>query len=397
MIFEPVIKGSVSRVAHPYGCKKEVENQINYVKSQNSYEGPKKVLVLGASSGYGLASRISLAFGAKADTIGISFEQGISEKRLGTAGWWNNIWFKEAAEKEGLVAKNFIGDAFSNEMREQVIKYIKEEFGGEIDLLVYSLASGRRNNPVDGKTYMSSIKSTTGVVNAPTVNLEKQAIEDGIMEEATEQELNDTVVVMGGGDWQLWVEALSEAGVLSEGFKTFSESYMGPEVTYPIYKDGTLGASKRDLEEKGLEINKLVKEKVNGEAFVCVSKALVTKASAYIPLFPLYCSALFTVMKEMGNHEGCIEHKHRFLKDMMYGDKREIDSENRMRPDSWELSEEVQAKVSELMDKVTKENFKDITDFKGFLHDFMVLNGFELDGVNYQEDIDLEVLKKLEY
>ena len=396
MVIKPRLKGSLALTNHPLGAKEFVKRQIDYIKSQDKYTGPKKVLIIGSSSGYGLASRVSLAFGAGADTIGVAFEKGVEGKRVGSAGWWNTIAFNESAKEEGLISKNFMGDAFSDEMKADVIKYIKEEFGGKIDLLIYSLASAVRTDPKDGVTYRSALKSTKEEIVGPSINLEKEAMEETVMGVATPEEIHSTVKVMGGEDWKLWVDALDEAGVLTDEFKTVAYSYLGPKVTYGIYKDGTIGAAKRDLEHTSDVLNDFLKKKYNGEAYVSLSKALMTKASAVIPIFPLYAALLYRVMKEKGIHEGTIEQKHRLLKDMIYGGKPEIDDERRLRPDNWEMREDVQSEVEALWDKVTPENFKEISDYKGAREEFMQLNGFDFDNVNYDADIDLEELAKLQ-
>ena len=392
MVIKPRLKGSLALTAHPTGCEEFVKRQIDYVKKSDKYNGPKKVLIIGSSSGYGLASRISLAFGAGADTIGVAFEKGVEGKRVGTAGWWNTVAFTEEARKEGLIAKNFMGDAFSDEIKENVIEYIKKEFGGKIDLLIYSLASGIRTDPKTGITYRSALKSTTNEIEGPTINLEKENIENGKMEVATEDELISTVKVMGGEDWKLWIEALDEADVLTEGFKTVAYSYLGPKVTYGIYKEGTIGAAKRDLERTSNELNDYLGKKYHGEAYVSLSKALMTRASAVIPVFPLYAALLYKIMKEKGIHEGTIEQKHRLLKDMIYGDHKELDSDRRLRPDNWEMREDVQSAVENLWDKVTPENFKELTDYAGVREEFMNLNGFDFDNVDYNQDLDLDEL-----
>ena len=396
MVIKPRLKGGLALTNHPIGAKEFVKRQIDYVKSQDKYTGPKKALIIGSSSGYGLSTRISLAFGAGTETIGVAFEKGVEGKRTGSAGWWNTIAFTEAAKKEGIKAKNFIGDAFSNEMKEEVIKYIKEEFGGKIDLVIYSLASAVRTDPTDGVTYRSALKSTKEEITGPTINFEKETMEDTTMGVATPEEVKSTVKVMGGEDWKLWIEALANADVLAEGFKTVAYSYLGPKVTYGIYKDGTIGAAKRDLEHTSDVLNDFLKKKYNGEAYVSLSKALMTKASAVIPIFPLYAALLYRVMKEKGIHEGTIEQKHRLLKDMIYGGKPEIDEERRLRPDNWEMREDVQAEVEALWDKVTPENFKEISDYEGARKEFMQLNGFDFDNVDYDADIDLEELAKLQ-
>ena len=395
MIIEPKLKGSLALTSHPLGAYEFVKRQIDYVKKQEKYTGPKKVLIIGSSSGYGLASRISLAFGASADTIGVAFEKGVEGKRVGSAGWWNTIAVSEEIRKEGLISKNFMGDAFSNEMKNDVIKYIKEEFGGKIDLLVYSLASAVRTDPNTGEMYRSALKSTNKEITGPTINLEKETMEMGTMGIATEEEISSTVKVMGGEDWKLWIEFLDNAGVLTENFKTVAYSYLGPKVTYGIYKEGTIGAAKRDLEGTSDYLNDYLKTKYNGEAYVSLSKALMTKASAVIPIFPLYATLLYKVMKAKGLHEGTIEQKQRLFKDMMYGGKPELDSNRRLRPDNWEMREDVQSEVEQLWSQVTPENFKEIGDYKGVREEFMQLNGFDFDNIDYSADIDLEELAKL--
>ena len=395
MIIEPKLKGSLALTSHPLGAYEFVKRQIDYVKKQDKYAGPKKVLIIGASSGYGLASRISLAFGASADTIGVAFEKGVEGKRVGSAGWWNTIAVTEEIRKEGLIAKNFIGDAFSNEMKNDVIKYIKEEFGGKIDLLVYSLASAIRTDPNTGEMYRSALKSTAKEITGPTINLEKETMDMGTMGIATEEEISSTVKVMGGEDWKLWIEFLDNAGVLTENFKTVAYSYLGPKVTYGIYKEGTIGAAKRDLEGTSDYLNDYLKTKYNGEAYVSLSKALMTKASAVIPIFPLYATLLYKVMKAKGLHEGTIEQKQRLFKDMMYGGKPELDSNRRLRPDNWEMREDVQSEVEAIWDTITPENFKEIGDYEGVREEFMQLNGFDFDNIDYSADVNLEELAKL--
>jgi enoyl-[acyl-carrier protein] reductase / trans-2-enoyl-CoA reductase (NAD+) len=394
---KPVLKGNIARAAHPIGCKASVKEQIEFVKENDRYNGPKKALVLGASSSYGLASRISLAFGSQADTIGVSFERGItSPEQTGTAGWWNNIFFKQEAERAGLLAKNFIGDAFSTEMKNKVIQYIKEEFGGKIDILVYSLASPKRIDPQTGAVYTSCIKSIGEEVRDYSINLEKQEIFEQVVEPATEQEIADTVKVMGGEDWELWVEALMEAGVLATGFKTVLYSYLGPDITRPFYSGGTLGQAKAHAAETSERMNEMLQETLNGESVICVSKAVTTKASAVIPILPVYASALYKVMLEKGLHETPIMHKHRFFRDMLYGEKREYDENGYLRPDSWELREDVQTEVKAIIDRVTPENFKELTAVDVFTKEFLQLNGFLIDGVNYDEELDLEALNQLQ-
>ena len=396
MIIEPKLKGSLALTSHPLGAYEFVKRQIDYVKKQEKYTGPKKVLIIGSSSGYGLASRISLAFGASADTIGVAFEKGVEGKRVGSAGWWNTIAVSEEIRKEGLVAKNFMGDAFSNEITKDVIKSIKEECGGKIDVLVHSLASAVRTDPNTGEMYRSALKSTAKEITGPTINLEKETMDMGTMGIATEEEISSTVKVMGGEDWKLWIEFLDNAGVLTENFKTVAYSYLGPKVTYGIYKEGTIGAAKRDLEGTSDYLNDYLKTKYNGEAYVSLSKALMTKASAVIPIFPLYATLLYKVMKAKGLHEGTIEQKQRLFKDMMYGGKPELDSNRRLRPDNWEMREDVQSEVEAIWDTITPENFKEIGDYKGVREEFIQLNGFDFDNIDYSADVNLEELAKLQ-
>lgn len=395
MKVEMKLKGNMARSVNPYGCKQEVLNQINYVKAEGDYEGPKKVLVLGASSSYGLASRITAAFGSHADTIGVSFERGPKdESMLGTAGWYNNIFFREFAEQEGLIAKNFIGDAFSLEMKEEVIKYIKESFGGKVDMLVYSLAAPKRTDYKTGITYSSALKPIGQEVSGENINLEKEELFTQVVEPATEEEIEGTVKVMGGEDWEWWIELLKEADCLAEGFKTVLYSYIGPKVTHAFYHDGSLGVAKEQAEESSKRINENIRE-VNGQSLICVSKAVTTKASVVIPILPKYLICLYKVMKEQGIHETPIMHKDRIFRTMLYGNEANYDEKGRLRPDSWELSDDVQRKVNDLMAQLTPQNFKsDLTEYQLFKKEFFNLNGFEVEG-NTINEVDFETLKAM--
>lgn len=395
MKVEMKLKGNMARSVNPYGCKQEVLNQINYVKAQGDYEGPKKVLVLGASSSYGLASRITAAFGSHADTIGVSFERGPKdESMLGTAGWYNNIFFREFAEQEGLIAKNLIGDAFSLEMKEEVIKYIKESFGGKVDMLVYSLAAPKRTDYKTGITYSSALKPIGQEVSGENINLEKEELFTQVVEPATEEEIEGTVKVMGGEDWEWWIELLKEADCLAEGFKTVLYSYIGPKVTHAFYHDGSLGVAKEQAEESSKRINENIRE-VNGQSLICVSKAVTTKASVVIPILPKYLICLYKVMKEQGIHETPIMHKDRIFRTMLYGNEANYDEKGRLRPDSWELSDDVQRKVNDLMAQLTPQNFKsDLTEYQLFKKEFFNLNGFEVEG-NTINEVDFETLKAM--
>lgn len=395
--FKQNLRGNVAIGVNPLGCKQEVVNQINYVKSQGTYEGPKKVLIIGASSSYGLATRISLAFGAGADTIGVSFEKGPkNERNLGTPGWYNNIAFREAAEKEGLIAKNFVQDAFSHESKQDVIEYIKNEFGGKIDLVVYSLASGRRTDPDTGETYTSAIKALGEPVVGPNINMQKQDFYTETLEPANDEEIAGTVKVMGGEDWQLWMEALKEADVLADGVLTTNYSYLGTELNRPYYGGGTLGLAKADCDEKAENINELLAD-INGKAEIVVATAVTTKASSVIPFFPVYCIALYKVMSDKGTHETPIMHQDRIYREMIYGDKAEYDTEGRLRPDNWEIDNETQAETKELISKLNEDNFNtDIAAYDILFKEFSNLSGFMVDGYTEQE-VTIEDLKALHY
>jgi enoyl-[acyl-carrier protein] reductase/trans-2-enoyl-CoA reductase (NAD+) len=397
MIFEYEVIRGIAKTAHPYGCKKEVINQIQYCKNAKQFDGPKKVLIIGASSGFGLATRISLAFGgAKADTIGVSFETGITDRKTGTAGWYNNIFFKQAAEREGLIAKNFIGDAFSDEIKQDVIEYIKNEFG-KIDLLVYSLAAPRRKDSKTGNIYNSTLKTTSEAFSGPAIDISKGELVTEKINCATEEEIEATKKVMGGEDWNDWCKLLLNNECLSEEAMTIAYSYIGSPRTYKIYKGGTIGKAKRHLEETALKINEEWQSKINGKVFVSVNKALVTKASAYIPTFSLYAAVLYKVMKEKNLHENCIMQMQRMFAEKLYsGNKIEFDANGRLRMDDWELREDVQNGVDNIWGKVTPQNFKELSDYEGYKSEFMQLNGFDIAGVNYDEDIDIETLKNLE-
>ncbi len=397
LTFEQKVRGNISLSVNPLGCKQEVHNQINYVKEKGTYEAPKKVLVIGASSSYGLATRISLAFGAGADTIGVSFEKGPrSERSLGSAGWYNNIAFREAAEKEGLIAKNFVQDAFSHETKQDVIDYIKKEFGGKVDLVVYSLASGVRVDPDTGQMYTSSIKAIGDPVIGPHINMQKQEFYTETLDPATDQEIADTVKVMGGKDWYLWMKALKEADVLADGVLTTNYSYIGSELNHPYYGGGTLGRAKADCDEKAKDINELL-EDIEGKALIVVATAVTTKASSVIPFFPVYCIALYKVMSDKGTHESPIMHQDRIYRDMIYGKHAEYDEEGRLRPDSWELDSDTQAQTKALILTLTEDNFDtDLTAYDLLYKEFSVLSGFHVDHY-VEEPVTLEDLKSWTY
>ncbi|MDF1755448.1 MAG: trans-2-enoyl-CoA reductase family protein [Verrucomicrobiales bacterium] len=384
MIIKPKTRGFICTTAHPDGCKEHVRSQINYVQEKGSLEKfPKNVLVIGASTGYGLASRIVPAFGGKCPTIGVFFEKPGTETRTGSAGWYNSVAFEEFAAEEGIYAKSFNGDAFSNEMKKEVLDTIKADWG-KVDTIVYSLASPRRTDPETGEVYKSVLKPIGQNFSQKNLNTDTGEVTSVSIEAAEGDDILNTEKVMGGEDWQLWIDALSEAGLLADDFTTVAYSYIGPELTFPIYTNGTIGKAKEHVEKTAAAMN----EKYGaGSAYVSVNKALVTQASSAIPVVPLYISLLYKVMKEAGNHEGCIEQIYRLFGDHLNSESGpKLDEKGRIRIDDWEMGEEVQSAVMELWDKVDTANLTDISDFEGYRSEFLKLFGFGLDGVNYEAD-----------
>ena len=388
MVIEPKVRGFICVTTHPTGCEANVKSQIDYVKSQPAVaDGPKKVLVIGASTGYGLASRISAAFGSGAATLGVFFEKPGTEKRPGSAGWYNTAAFTKFATEAGLYARNVNADAFSDECREQVIKMIKEDLG-QVDLVVYSLASPVRKVPSTGEVVRSCLKPIGKPYVSTAIDTNKDTIIEATVEPATDEEVQNTVTVMGGQDWELWMNALKGAGVLAEGCKTVAYSYIGTEITWPIYWHGALGKAKEDLDRAALAIRESLQD-VKGDARVAVLKSVVTQASSAIPVMPLYIALCFRVMREQGIHESVIEHIYRMFATSLYGVKApEIDAAGRVRMDSWELRDSVQLKCKDLWAKVTTENLKEITDYEEYKHEFLQLFGFEVDGVDYSADVN---------
>lgn len=393
MIIEPRTRGFICLTAHPEGAWQNVKNQIDYVKSQGKNEdGPKKVLVIGASTGFGLSSRITAAFGYGASTIGVFFEKGATRGRPATAGWYNSAAFEQLANEDGLYAKSINGDAFSDEIKKQTIDLIKADLG-KVDLVVYSLASPRRVHPKTGEKLSSVLKPIGGSFTDKTVDFHTGEVSDISIEPVTdEDDIRQTVGVMGGEDWLFWMEALKEADVLEEGAKTVAYSYIGPELTYPIYRNGTIGKAKDHLEETVKDINALLKP-LSGVSYVSVNKALVTQSSSAIPVVPLYISLLYKVMKEKGIHEGTIEQMYRLFSDRLYiGDKEvPLDDKGRIRVDDWEMREDVQEEVSKLWDLANSENLEEISDIEGYRKEFFNLFGFEVDGIDYNKDTNEEV------
>lgn len=386
MIIEPKVREFICTTAHPEGCRENVKKQIAYVKSQNIKKGPKKVLVIGASTGYGLASRITAGFGCGAATIGIFFEKPSNGKRTATPGWYNTAAFEEEAHTAGIYAKSINGDAFSKEIKEKTIDLIKKDWG-KADMVIYSLAAPRRTDR-DGNLWTSSLKTTKEAFTEKSLDLRNNTIVEKTVDPAQSEEIQGTMKVMGGEDWMEWIEALKAADAIEENGITVAYSYIGPELTYPIYFDGTIGQAKRHLENTA----KVMREKFPKlQSYVSVNKALVTQASAAIPIVPLYFAILYKVMKQAGNHEGCIEQISRLFKEKLLEEQVPVDEEGRIRMDDWELSEEVQKKVVEAWKQVTTENVTEISDIEGYWEDFYQMFGFHLSGVDYEKDVDIEV------
>ena len=389
MIIKPKVRGFVCVTAHPTGCAAHIQEQIDHVKAKGPIkQGPKNVLVIGASTGYGLASRITAAFGSGAATLGIFFERPSEEGRPATPGWYNSIAFTRAARTAALYAGNLNGDAFSADIKQQALALIAKDMG-PIDLVIYSLASPRRTHPVTGVVHKSCLKPLGAPYTNKTVDTDKGIVSEVTIEPATEQEAADTVAVMGGEDWEMWMDALAEAKLLAPGATSVAYSYIGPVHTWPIYKDGTIGRAKIDLERAARAINARLKAHGNGRAFISVNKALVTQASSAIPVVPLYISILYKVMKAAGTHEGCIEQMQRLFATQLYnGSTSKFDGEGRVRVDDWEMRPEIQNPISDIWPKVTTENLAALADIAGYRTEFLKLFGFGLPGVNYDAEVE---------
>lgn len=385
MIIEPKIRGFVCITAHPEGCAKKVAQEIAIAKASPIKSGPKKVLVIGASTGYGLSSRVTAAFSCEASTLGVFFERPSSNGKPASAGWYNTVAFEKEATAVGLYAKSINGDAFSNEIKANVIQTIKEDWG-TVDCVIYSLASPKRIDPTTGNTYKSCLKPIGSSFNNTSLDTNKGLIESVSIEPANDEDIENTIKVMGGEDWELWMEALSQAGVLTPETKTVAYSYIGPEVTWPVYKNGTIGTAKLDVERASRTISK----KYGIEAYVSVNKAVVTQASSAIPVVPLYISILFKIMKAKGTHEGCIEQIVRLFKDRLYEGDLNLDQDGRIRVDDWEMDSEVQAEVASIWPSVTTENLRDVSDFNAYQKEFLELFGFGLDGIDYSKDVEVD-------
>ena len=388
MIIKPKTRGFICTTTHPSGCEANIKEQISRVKADGAItNGPKNVLVIGASTGYGLASRITAAFGSGAATLGVFLEKPAKEKKPGSAGWYNSGAFEKLAHAEGLYAKSINGDAFSNEMRNKAIEIIKQDLT-QIDLVVYSLASPVRKLPDTGEVIRSVLKPIGNTYKATAVDTSKDIIIDAEIEPATEEEIANTITVMGGEDWELWMSALQDAGVLADGVKTVSYSYIGTDITWPIYWHGALGKAKEDMDRAAGALRNSLSS-INGSANVAVLKSVVTQASAAIPVMPLYIAMGFKVMKEMGIHEGCIEQINRMFRTQLYKDGgADLDETARIRMDDWELREDVQNKVKELWPLVTSDNIFEITDYRGYKDEFLKLFGFGIEGIDYEAEVD---------
>ena len=390
MVIKPKVRGFICTNAHPTGCAASVAEQISYVRQQGDLgTGPKNVLVIGSSTGYGLASRITSAFGYGAKTLGVCFEKEPSDRKTGTAGWYNTAAFHQQASENGLYAKTLNGDAFSDELKADVIAAIKEDLG-QVDLVVYSLASPRRTDPVSGETFKSTLKPVGQAYTTKTYDTDKDLVHDVTLEPANDEEIHNTIKVMGGEDWERWLDALADAGVLAQGCKTTAYTYIGKELTWPIYGQATIGKAKEDLDRAaaaiiGKHADLLV------EANVSSLKALVTQASSAIPVMPLYISLIYKVMKEEGTHEGCIEQIYGLFTECLYGDTPTVDEANRYRMDGKETNDATQAKIKALWDQVTQENFHELSDYAGYHHEFLRLFGFDMNGVDYDADVDPQV------
>ena len=386
MIVKPRIRGFVCITAHPKGCEAKVRKEIEVAKAARKEGGPKKVLVVGSSTGYGLSTRIASAFSHDAATLGVFFERPSMKGKPASAGWYNSVAFEKAAHEAGLYAKSINGDAFSDEIKAQTIETIKADLG-QVDLVVYSLASPRRTDPKTGETYRSVLKPIGESFTNRTLDTDKDEVSEVTIEPASVEEVAHTVKVMGGEDWELWMDALDAAGVLAPGAKSVAYSYIGPEITWPVYTNGTIGQAKKDVERAAAAIT--AKHKCS--AYVAVNKAVVTQASSAIPVVPLYISILFKVMKAKGTHEDCIEQMVRLLNERLYGDDLQLDSVGRIRVDDWEMDPDVQQAVADIWPSIRSETLNAESDYLGYQNNFLALFGFGLPGVNYDEDVEVEV------
>ncbi|HSX20707.1 MAG TPA: enoyl-ACP reductase FabV [Gammaproteobacteria bacterium] len=392
MLIEPKVRGFICTTAHPEGCALKVEEQIDYVRRQN-VKLPRKiknVLIIGSSTGYGLASRVVAGFGLEANTIGVFFERPAADKRTASAGWYNTAAFEARAHQAGLYARSFNGDAFTDAMKQQVIDCIRSDWNGKVDLVIYSLAAPRRQDPT-GAVYSSVLKPIGRAYEDKTLDIMSGAVSNVSIEPATEEEIAATVKVMGGEDWALWMQALMQAGVLAENATTIAYTYIGPEMTYQIYHEGTIGRAKQHLEMTARELDEKLAKHCKGRALISVNKALVTQASSAIPVVPLYMSILYKVMKQKELHEGCIEQMWRLFADYLCVDNMQLDAAKRIRLDNLEMRQDVQAEVLKLWPQIKTDNLNELSDIEGYRKEFYQLFGFAMDQVDYAADVDINV------
>jgi enoyl-[acyl-carrier protein] reductase/trans-2-enoyl-CoA reductase (NAD+) len=395
LIIHPKVRGFICTTTHPVGCAHNVREQVEATRARGvRQDGPKKVLVIGASSGYGLAARITAAFGFEADTLGVFFEKAGTDKKPGTAGWYNSAAFDQLAKANGLYSRSINGDAFSDAARSQVIELIQNEMGGQVDLVIYSLASPVRKLPGSGEVKRSALKPIGERYTSTAIDTNKDSIIEASVEPASEQEIADTITVMGGQDWELWIDALSQAGVLAPGAKTVAFSYIGTEITWPIYWHGALGKAKADLDATARRLDARLANHGEGSAAVAVLKSVVTQASAAIPVMPLYISMVYKIMKDKQLHEGTQDQLDRLFRERLYradGQPPATDDEHRLRLDDWELRDDVQNACKTLWPQVSTDNLFDLTDYAGYKHEFIKLFGFNRDDVNYDAEVNPEV------
>jgi len=390
MVIKPKVRGFICVTSHPVGCAANVQEQIDYVKSKGPIaNGPRKVLVIGSSTGYGLASRITAAFGSGAGTVGVFYDRPSEPDRPATPGWYNTVAFDRAARAAGLVAKSINGDAFTDEIKSQTLAAVKEHLG-PVDMVVYSLAAPRRTHPKTGAVHKSVLKPLDTSYTNKTVDTDKGIVSEVTIEPADLQEAADTIAVMGGEDWEMWIEALSGADLLAPGATTVAYDYIGPAVTWPIYYQGTIGGAKEDLRRTSKRLDALLKPD-GGRAYVSINKALVTQASSAIPVVPLYISILYKLMKEAGTHEGCIEQIERLFSDNLFDGTPNLDAEGRIRIDDLEMRPEIQEAIARIWPQVTTENLGELTDIAGYRSEFLRLFGFGVEGVDYEADVDPHV------
>lgn len=387
MIIEPRMRGFICTTAHPDGAAENVKQQIDYVKSKGKIEGPKRVLVIGASTGFGLASRITSAFGSDASTIGVFFEKPPMEGKTASAGWYNTAAFEKQAANSGLYAKSINGDAFSDEIKEQTLALIKKDLG-QVDLIIYSLASPVRTHPKTGVTHRSVLKPIGEKFTNNTVDFHTGKVSEVSIEPCSGDDIENTIIVMGGEDWKMWMDALKKENLLAEGATTVAYSYIGSSLTEAVYRNGTIGKAKDDLEATAFTITAALAD-IGGKAYVSVNKALVTQASSAIPVIPLYISLLYKTMKAKGIHEGCIEQIQRLFQDRLFSGKDiPVDEKGRIRIDDWEMRDDVQSEVEDLWNKVTTENLSQLGDLDGYKKEFYQLFGFDVEGVDYAKEAD---------